>query len=406
MQMKVSLLVQNRYRIHIGAYILFRTLRSKTEKIFERKKKMKKTLALILSLAMVFALCACGGSAPAAQQQDPAPQSETSDSGAVAAEPVVIRCGTLNQQLSIPLYYIQQQGWDVENGFKLELSTFAQGSGINEALGAGLIDVFTIGAAGINSCCVYDAVYLYSHENSGAGQQFMVRADSAIAQEKGNLADFPEVLGSAETIKGTEFLLPMATTAQILADVYLQQFGLTEDDVTLINMSDDATCYQAFVSGEADFAKTSYPTADQYTEDYVVAASMANLSVPFWDNVLVSRDFYTNNRDALVKLVVQMIRAAEAFQDQQLLIDTMMAWYDECGVTVDPDVITHQVLERPFFTAKELAEIDRLSSFALIIDFYAQVEIITADQHEKVKANMDDSVIVEALEAYNAEYGA
>lgn len=367
---------------------------------------MKKTLALILSLLMVFALCACGESAPAAQQPSSAPQSEAPDNSAAPAEPVVIRCGALNQQLSIPFYYIQQQGWDVENGFKLEISTFAQGSGINEALGAGLIDVFTIGAAGINSCCVYDAVYLYSHENSGAGQQFMVRADSAIAQEKGNLADYPEVLGSAETIKGAEFLLPMATTAQILADVYLQQFGLTEDDVSLINMSDDATCYQAFVSGEADFAKTSYPTADQYTDDYVVAASMANLNVPFWDNVLASRDFYTNNHDVLVKLVVQMIRAAEAFQDEQVLIDTMLAWYDECGVTVDPSVITHQVLERPFFTAQELAEIDRPSSFALITDFYAQVEIITPEQHEKVKANMDDSLIVEALEAYNAEYGA
>ena len=28
----------------------------------------------------------------------------------------------------------------------------------------------------------------------------------------------------------------LGTAAQILADVYLQQFGLTEDDVTLVNM--------------------------------------------------------------------------------------------------------------------------------------------------------------------------
>lgn len=367
---------------------------------------MKKILAFILILAMVFALCACGDSGAAPVQQTTDSKTEDSGSDGGDSELVVVRCGTLNQQLSIPLYYIQQQGWDVENGFKLELSTFAQGSGINEALGAGLIDVFTIGAAGVNSCCVYDAVYLYSHEDSAAGQQFMVRADSDIAQEKGNLADYPDVLGSAETIKGKEFILPMATTAQILADVYLQMFGLTEDDVTLINMSDDATCYQAFVSGEADFSKTSYPTADQYSEDYVVACSMASLQVPFWDNFFASRDFYTNNRDTLVSLVVQMIRAAEDFQDQQVLIDTMMAWYDECGVTVDSDVITHQVLERPFFTYEQLQEIDRDSSFELIADFYAQVGIITSDQLEIVKKNMDDSVIAEALEAYEAQYVA
>lgn len=56
--------------------------------------------------------------------------------------------------------------------------------------------------------------------------------------------------GSADTLRGKKFLLPMGTAAQILADVYLQQFGLTEDDVTLVNMNDDSA-YQAFVSGEA-----------------------------------------------------------------------------------------------------------------------------------------------------------
>lgn len=348
---------------------------------------MKKLFAIILSLALMFSLCSFSASA------------DDSDL-------VTVRCGCLNQQLSIPLYYIQQQGWDVENGFKLELNTFAQGSGINEALGAGLIDFFTIGAAGVNSCCVYDAIYLYSHANSGAGQQFMVRADSDIAAAKGNLPEFPEVLGSAETIKDKEFLLPMATTAQILADVYLQQFGLTEDDVTMINMSDDATCYQAFVSGEADFSKTSYPSADNYNENYVVACSMNSLNVPFWDNVFASRDFFENNHDTLVALMVQLIRTAEAFKDEDVMIDTMMAWYDTCGVTVDAEAVRHQVLERPFFTYKELCEIDRPSSFALIADFYEEVEIITPDQLAKVKENMNDSVICEALDAYAAAYGA
>ena len=234
---------------------------------------MKKLTAILLALVMLLSLCACGSSpAPAAQEKQ-----ESAPAGAAAAEPVTIRVSGLNQQLSLPLYYIHEQGWDVENGFNLELSVFAQGSGINEALGSGLVDVFTIGAAGISSCCVYDAVYLYSHENSGAGQNFMVRADSDVAQVKGELAEFPEVYGSVETLKDKEFLLPMGTAAQILVDVYLQQFGLTEDDVTLINMNDDAA-YQAFVSGEADFAKTSYPTADKYdAQKYVVACGMDSL---------------------------------------------------------------------------------------------------------------------------------
>ena len=352
---------------------------------------MKKILALLMAVVMMLSICACGTSS----------NSGTSDDGVVT-----IRVSTLNQQLSIPLHYIQQQGWDVENGFKLEFTTFAGGAGINEALGSGLVDVFTIGAAAVSSCAVYDAVYLYSHEDSGAGQQFMVRKDSDIAQATGNLAAYPEVLGSAETIKGKEFLLPMGTAAQILADVYLQQFGLTEDDVTLINMSDDATSYQAFVSGEADFAKTSYPSADQYTDEYVVACSMENLDIPYWDNVLCSRAFFEDEskHEALVALIVQMIRAAEAFQDENVLMDTMLSWYDVCGVTVDADAIRHQVLERPFFTYEQLKSIDRDSSFVLIAEFYEQVGNITAEDLAKVKANIDDSIITEALDAYAAAY--
>ena len=224
---------------------------------------------------MLLALCACTSqpakdttseqtTADASSNSDTAANTDDStETAAPSGETVTIRVSGLNQQLSLPLSYIHEQGWDVENGFNLELTVFAQGSGINEALGSGLVDVFTIGAAGISSCSVYDAVYLYSHEDSGAGQNFVVRADSDIAQVKGELADYPEVYGSADTLRGKKFLLPMGTAAQILADVYLQQFGLTEDDVTLVNMNDDSA-YQAFVSGEADLAKTSYPITDNY----------------------------------------------------------------------------------------------------------------------------------------------
>lgn len=355
---------------------------------------MKKILCMLLALCMIFALAACAASG------EKTPEAGKTD------DLVTVRVGCLNQQLSIPLYYISQKGWDVENGFKLELSYFAQGSGINEALGAGLIDVFTIGAAGVNSCVIYDAVYLYSHENSSAGQQFMVRADSPIAQAKGQLADHPDVLGSAETIKGSEFLLPMATAAQLLADVYLDAFGLTEDDVTMINISDDASTYQAFVSGEGDFAKTSYPSADNYSDDYVVAVGMESIGVPYWDHFFASRDFHTNNREVLEKVVVQMIRAAEDFKDSDLMFQIMKDWYTHCGVTVENiDEKKHQVTERPFFTYDELTQIDRASAFDSIASFYAQVGTITQENYDKIaKDNMDDTVIAAALEAYAAQY--
>lgn len=327
-------------------------------------------------------------------------------SAAAESEPVTIRVATLAQQLSLPMYYISEQGWDVENGFKLEITTFSQGTGINEALGSGLVDVCTIGAAGVNSCCIYDAVYLFSHEDSGAGQQAMVRNDSEIAQVKGYLPDYPELLGSPETIKGATILLPMGTGAQINTDKYLELFGLTEDDVTLVNM-DTAPAYQAFVSGEGDMSHTCYPTADEYDPElYSVAFSMNAMDLPYYDNIIASRSFMENeeNHDALVALCVQIIRAAEAFQDDAVLMDTMMEWYDLNGQTVDRESIEHQVLERPFFTYEDLTSIDATASFKLTAEFYASIGNITEEDLQKVFDNMDSEILQEALEAYAAQY--
>lgn len=391
--------------------------------------KKKNWIAVVLSLTlMASALAGCGSSgagsaggsqAPAQEQaadasagnkeDDKAEQAEGAEMAAADApseELVTIRVSTLAQQLSIPMHYISKMGWDVENGFKLEITTFAQGSGINEALGSGLVDVFTIGAAGVSSCSVYDAVYLFSHCDSGAGQQFMIRADSEMAAEKGFNPDYPEVYGTPDSVKGKSFLLPMGTASQILTDMYLEALGLSEDDVTLINM-DNMPAYQAFVSGQSDFASTCYPVADNYDpEQYLAAFSMTNLNCPYYDNILCSREFYEDEskHDALVALCEQLIRVADAFKDDKVLMDTMVEWYDINGQECNPDEIEHQVLERPFFTYDDLTTIDSTASFKMIADFYAVVGNISDEDLEKVYRNMDDVIIKEALEAYKADY--
>lgn len=374
--------------------------------------KLKRIFAIFLTVALLAGtVVGCTKNEPTTGSNPPA-TTGPGNSGAPASpadstgEPVTIRVSTLAQQLSIPMYYIQKMGWDVENGFKLDISTFAQGSGVNEALGSGLVDVFTIGAAGVSSCSVYDAVYLFSHTDSGAGQQFMIRSDSDIAASKGHNPDYPDVYGTPETVTGKSFLLPMGTAAQILVDMYLDALGLTEDDVTLVNM-DDTAAYQAFVSGQSDFAKTSYPTADNYdSEQYQVACSMSNLNCPYYDNILCSREFFEDDskHEALVSLCVQLIRVADAFQDDKVLMDTMMEWYEINGQTCDPAAIEHQVLERPFFTYDDLTTIDYTSSFKMLADFYATVGNISAEDLEKVYANMDSTIITEALELYAAKY--
>ena len=255
-------------------------------------------------------------------------------------------------------------------------------------------------------CSVYDAVYLFSHEDSAAGQNCYVRKDSAIAKETGYLEDYPDVLGSPETIKGSTILLPMGTGNQAEVDTYLELFGLTEEDVSLVNM-DTAPAYQAFVSGEGDMCMTAYPTADEFDpEQYTLAFSMNSLDFPYYDNIIVSREFFDNeaNHDALVNLSVQLLRAAEAFQDDELLMDVMLEWYELNGQNVDEASIEHQTLERPFFTYEDFNSIDTTASFRNMAEFYTSIGNITDEDLEKVFANMDDTIIKEALQKYETTY--
>ncbi|MBE6906416.1 MAG: hypothetical protein E7476_09115 [Ruminococcaceae bacterium] len=377
---------------------------------------MKKRLSLLIILCLLTAcISGCAGgngtslsSAPASEgtsNAQPAQQNEVASENTPVGEPVKIRVAAMPQQLSLPMYYISQQGWDVKNGFKLELSTFQSGAPMNEALGADLWDIATIGAAGVLSCSVYDAVHIMSHEDSSAGIDFMVRPDSPVAQIKGYLPEYPDMYGDPDTIKGAVFMFPIGSGHHLLLTEYLNAMGLSESDISMVNMN-HAEGYQAFVSGQGDFSATAYPTTDNYIkEGYVSAVNMNSANCPYYDNVVANRKFYDKpeNQDALVALLTQMLRCADAFQDDQVLLDAMVDWYKVNGQEVNPDDVRNQVLERPFLTVADYTSSDTTASFKRMAEFFASTEQISQEDLERVFNNIRPELLEKALEAYNSK---
>lgn len=367
---------------------------------------MKKLVSLAMAACLTASvLTGCSG----AQKENAKPDSGSGKSqtqGEVhqeSEEPVAIRAAVMPQQLSLPLYYISKQGWDVENGFKLELTTFQSGAPMNEALGADLWDVATIGAAGVLSCSVYDAVHIISHEDSSAGLDFMVRADSDIAQVKGELPDYPQLYGNPETIKGKTFMFPIGSGHHLLLGEYLNAMGLKESDINMVNMN-HAEGYQAFVSGQGDFSATAYPTTDDYIkEGYVSAANMITAKCPYYDNMIVNRKFYDDakKQEALLALLTQMLRCADEFQDDETLLAAMAEWYQVNGQEIDPDTIRNQVLERPFLTVSDFTSADTTASFKRMTEFFASIEKISEEDMDKVFGNIKPDLLNKAIEAYN-----
>ena len=365
---------------------------------------MKKLLSVLLACGILASvLTGCGDTASTLAS---IPSQTSAAVGGGDNDLTVIRAAVMPQQLSLPLYYISQQGWDVENGFKLELTTFQSGAPMNEALGAGLWDIATIGAAGVLSCSVYDAVHIMSHGDSSGGIDFMIRPDSELAQTKGYNPDYPDVYGTPETIKGATFMFPIGSGHHLLLGEYLKIFGLTEADISMVNM-DHAAGYQAFVSGQGDLSATAYPTTDTYLkEGYISAVSMNTAKCPYYDNIVVNRTFYDdeNNREALVALLKQMLHCADVFQDEDILLDAMMEWYETNGQQVVREEIRNQVLERPFLTVSDYESSDSTASFKRIAEFYVTNGQISQEDLEKVFANIQTDLLNQAIEEYKQEY--
>ncbi|HYE83755.1 MAG TPA: ABC transporter substrate-binding protein [Clostridia bacterium] len=358
------------------------------------RKGISVLLVIILVLAM-FTGCTKPNSEPAAAPADP---------GAAAPEKKevkTIRVASLPSQISLPLYYISKQGWDVENGFKIDLTTFPSGAPVNEALGADLWDVSAIGAAAVMSVVGYDAIQIFSHVDAGEGINAMVRKDSPILKVKGYNPAYPEVYGDPETLKGATILLPVGSGSHFQISKWIEAMGLKETDVKLVHM-DYAQGFQAFKAGEGDIVCTSYPfTPKLVAEGYVTASSMKTLNIPYFDNIVVNRKYYDGNKDVLVSLMEQLLRAADVFRsDEELYVDAMMEWYKLNGQEMDKENVRAEVTKKPFVTSVEAKTHQIGASLKMQAQFMASIGKIKNEDLNKFDTNIKTEILEETVKRF------
>ncbi len=118
------------------------------------------------------------------------------------------------------------------------------------------------------------------------------RPDSDIVQAVGANPDFPEILGSADTLRGKDIIYGFGSMGQYGVTAYLDLFGLTTDDVNAINMN-FGPGYQAFQAGEGDVVALFTPLNYSALENgYVKMANIADMRLPVRDVILVTPETY------------------------------------------------------------------------------------------------------------------
>ncbi len=283
---------------------------------------MKKYLALILALVMTFSLVACGGG-----DKDQGTNGGKGDNGLP-----VLRVAAMPFITSLPTYYIEKNNLGEKYGFQMDVTMFATGAPMNEALAADLWDVGAMGAAAVTGVANYDEMIIGEVLESTDGLGIFVKPNSPIATAEGFNPSFPTIKGSPETVKGITILTPVGTAQHMTVLKWLEKLGLDATDVSIVNM-DTVQAYQALKAGQCDAVALNAPTFfDALNEGMVQVGNLADMGTKYVDMVVANRKAVEGKPELVQKYMDALTEACEALQnDPNMAADLFVEFLKENG---------------------------------------------------------------------------
>ena len=361
---------------------------------------MKKLLSLVLAAAMSLSLAACSTSGSSTSDAGNTTSATTGESGedATTEDLPVIKVAVMPFLNSLPIVYMQENGLDVANGFKMETVYFANGGTMNEALAADEWEIGTLSAAAVNSLAIYGACCVADVAHSEGGLYTLCPADSPIAQVKGSNPSYPDVYGDADTVSGITIATNTGTISHLNVIKWLEALGMSTDDVNIVNM-DFPSAYQALLTGNCDVAALNPPTSFQAeSEGYVITSSLSTLDVPQYDSIICSAKMHDEKPDLVVKYIKAFFEACDALQaDTDMCAQMLMDWYTENGQETDLESCKTEVESRPFVTSEEAASITVGESVEITGEFWVSQQLLEESRFPEIAAHVDDTLVKEAL---------
>ena len=283
---------------------------------------MKKWLLVLSSLLLVFALGACGKEEMA-----------TVSGSGKSSEPLKVTLPTWTGYG--PLFLAKEKGFFEKNGVDVELSII-EGLGERKAALAGgkldgmatALDVQVTLAGGDIPVQV---VWLL--DDSYGGDGILVKND----------------IKDVKDLKGKQIAFEVGSTSQMLALTALEQGGLTEDDVTVVQMSaGDAGA--AFAAGKVDAAVTWEPWLSKGAEaNGKVLLSTKDLPGIIIDTVAFKQDVIKDRPEDVKAFVKAMGEAMEYWKENKKEANEIMAK----GLNIDVKEFEATETGLKFFTKED-----------------------------------------------------
>lgn len=361
------------------------------------KQRLIRAASLLLSVALLAgSLTACGSN------------NKNSDE----TENDTVNLAIMRTGFTLPLYYAMEQGYFKEAGIDIEVQYYDNGPQINEAIASGDIDIAGIGQMpSITGGIANKSKVVAWMEDDEASIQAYARNDSDIvAAGNGNIADAPEIYGTADTWKGKKIICAKGTSSHYGLLATLSALGLSESDVTIVDMegSKGAT---TFTSGEGDVFfgfdpqwAEFYSNSDQYTQ--ISTCKSAGKSL--YAMLVASDDFNTNHSDVLVKFIEVLLKTENEFRtDENTYYEEMYNWQAFYGNSTE-ELAQYSASLKPYRSFEEQKEMfteadgtsEVLTSYQTVIDFMVTNSVITEEDAQTFYDNntIDPTCLFEAIE--------
>lgn len=301
--------------------------------------------------------------------------------------------GTMANALGLPVHVADVNGYFKDAGLDVKIEIFATGAPINEAMAAGNLDVAVSGMASVYGLATGMYTYVGDGVITTGGESIYARADSVFA---GIEPDERGIIGSAETVKDTMILGPLATTAHYQAIQYAKHFGLTTDDFSMVSM-DYAQAYQAFITGEGDLLATKMPYTNQLLEaGYIRVSDMSQvLDDPIVDTIFVQNEVAEERRgDVELFLDAYYKACADIMADEPKRREVAAAWYAEEGIVYSESDMDAEVNVKEYYTIDTVDTTSAIGAFMVNIgNFFVDQEMIDPDDIANVGNSVDHSFL-------------
>ncbi len=286
----------------------------------------KRFSAVLLALALIASLFSgCGGSKPAAEKGT-----------------VVIGTQEMpnSEGIAKSLGYFEEAFG--EAGWEVSLVSFSSGAKVNAALLSGDIDFALIGtcpvANGLSNGV--DCQVIWIHEILGSAESLAVKNDAGVT--------------SVADLKGKTIATPFASTAHYSVIKALENAGLSETDVNLLDMQ-PAEIFAAWERGDIDAAYVWEPTLSQLLDGgsiLLTSGDMADAGYMTADIEVVRTEFAKEHPELVQIYLSCLDKAVLLYKDDPAAAQQAIA----DGLEISLEDATYQMEGYKWLTAAEQYE--------------------------------------------------